>query len=68
MSPSAQLMAVYDMYYVNFISNATDNARFLVVLNLLNDPAIWQSYGTEYADFLNSFASRHEVFLIYAVY
>ncbi len=66
MSPSAQLMAVYDMYYVNFISNATDNARFLVVLNLLNDPAIWQSYGTEYADFLNSFASRHEVFLIYA--
>ena len=65
-SPSAQLMAVYDMYYAKFISNASDYARFLHVLHLLNDPPIWRSYGTEYADFLNSFASRPEVFLIYA--
>ena len=65
-SPSAQLMAVYDTYHDKFTSNATEYDSFLRVLHLLNDPAIWLSYATAYADFLNSFASRPEVFFIYA--
>ncbi|MBP6919215.1 MAG: hypothetical protein KBB94_09900 [Legionellaceae bacterium] len=65
-SPSAQLMAVYDMYGAQFTSNATEYNSFLRVLHLLNDPEIWQRYGTEYVGFLNSFASRPEVFFIYA--
>ena len=65
-SPSAQLMAVYDTYHDKFTPKTTEYDSFLRVLHLLNDPAIWQSYGTAYADFLNSFVSRPEVFFIYA--
>lgn len=64
--PTEQLLAVYDAYHDRFRGTA-HYEDFLTVLELLNNPVIWRSYGTHYAKFLHSFAAYPPTqFLLYA--